>query len=318
MNRLDRITAILIQLQSKRVVRAKEIADRFRISLRTVYRDIRTLEEAGIPLVSEAGVGYSLVAGYSLPPVMFTLEEATAFLTAGKLIEKLTDNATGESYKSAMYKVKAVLNAADKNYLEFIDRHIQVFKPSNTVANAINPLHAVHHILKSIVEKRILNIHYSAEHTGTQTVRNIEPIGICFLFNNWQLAAFCHLRDDYRNFRLDRVSEISETKQKFTKAHPLLSSYLAKIAAQRQPQKVVVRIDNEVVKYIGEQKFEFGFIAEKKFAETTEMTFQPRTLEGFARWFITFADQAEIVSPPELKERVKTIVLKILKRKNKQ
>jgi predicted DNA-binding transcriptional regulator YafY len=72
LNRIDRVTAILIQLQSKRVVKAQEIADRFTISLRTVYRDIKTLEEAGIPIIGEAGVGYSIMEGYRLPPVMFT------------------------------------------------------------------------------------------------------------------------------------------------------------------------------------------------------------------------------------------------------
>src|SRR6201996_7038224 len=106
MNRIDRVTAILVQLQSRKVVKAQDIADRFRISLRTVYRDIRTLEEAGIPVLGEAGIGYSIMDGYRLPPVMFTKEEATAFLTAEKFMEKLTDASTGTNYKSAMYKVR--------------------------------------------------------------------------------------------------------------------------------------------------------------------------------------------------------------------
>src|ERR1700720_1726919 len=118
MNRLDRLTAILIQLQSKRVVTAQEIAERFNVSLRTVYRDIRTLEEGGIPLTGEAGVGYSIMDGYRLPPVMFTKEEATAFLTAEKLIEKLTDPLSDENYKSAMYKIRSVLRVAEKDFLE--------------------------------------------------------------------------------------------------------------------------------------------------------------------------------------------------------
>ncbi|MGZ4000778.1 MAG: helix-turn-helix transcriptional regulator, partial [Mucilaginibacter sp.] len=118
MNRIDRISAILIQLQSRRVVKASDIAERFNISLRTVYRDIRTLEEAGIPLIGEAGVGYSIMDGYRLPPVMFTREEATAFLTAEKLMEKLTDPSSDENYKSAMYKIRSVLRMAEKDYLD--------------------------------------------------------------------------------------------------------------------------------------------------------------------------------------------------------
>src|SRR6516225_6370867 len=107
MNRIDRVTAILIQLQSRKIVKAQDIAERFSISLRTVYRDIRTLEEAGVPILGEAGIGYSIMEGYRLPPVMFAREEATAFLTAEKLVEKLTDPSTDASYKSAMFKVRA-------------------------------------------------------------------------------------------------------------------------------------------------------------------------------------------------------------------
>ncbi|HKI47047.1 MAG TPA: HTH domain-containing protein [Balneolales bacterium] len=135
MNRIDRLTAILIQLQSRRVVRARDIAERFGISLRTVYRDIRALEEAGVPLFSEAGVGYSIMEGYRLPPVMFTRDEATAFLMAGKLVEKLTDPSTITSYQSAMYKVKAVLHSTEKDLLERANDHIEVIRhraPLNT------------------------------------------------------------------------------------------------------------------------------------------------------------------------------------------
>src|SRR4051812_19448843 len=125
MNRIDRISAILIQLQSRRVVKACDIATRFNISLRTVYRDIKTLEYAGIPLIGEAGVGYSIMDGYRLPPVMFTREEATAFLTAEKLMEHMTDPSSNENYKSAMYKIRSVLHVAEKDFLENIDGHIK-------------------------------------------------------------------------------------------------------------------------------------------------------------------------------------------------
>src|SRR3954463_4776967 len=128
MNRIDRISAILIHLQSRRVVKAIDIAERFGISLRTVYRDVKTLEEAGIPIIGEAGIGYSIMDGYRLPPVMFTREEATAFLTAEKFVEKLTDAATMAQYQSAMYKVRAVLKTSEKDALENLDGSIEVLK----------------------------------------------------------------------------------------------------------------------------------------------------------------------------------------------
>ena len=121
MNRFNRVTAILIQLQSKKIVRAKDIADRFKVSIRTVYRDIQTLEEAGVPITSDSGIGYSLIEGYHLPPVMFSKEEITAFLTAEKLIEKFTDNSIDSNFKSGMMKIRAILRNSDTR--SSIERH---------------------------------------------------------------------------------------------------------------------------------------------------------------------------------------------------
>lgn len=110
MNRVDRLHAILTILQSKRVVKAEELATHFNLSIRTVYRDIRALEEGGIPIGAEAGVGYFLTDGFHLPPVMFTHEEARALLLAGKFIEQQTDQGTAKSFNDALTKVRAVID----------------------------------------------------------------------------------------------------------------------------------------------------------------------------------------------------------------
>src|ERR1700712_3956187 len=153
MTRIDRISAILIQLQSRRVVKASDIAERFGISLRTVYRDVKTLEEAGIPIIGEAGVGYSIMDGYRLPPVMFTREEATAFLTAEKFVEKLTDSTTMKHHQSAMYKVRAILKTAEKDALEDLDGSIEVLK-SHSQKRATGNTDHIQAILDSIVQKK--------------------------------------------------------------------------------------------------------------------------------------------------------------------
>src|SRR5690606_12965441 len=105
MNRIDRLTAILVQLQSKKVVTAQEIANRFEISLRTVYRDVRALEDAGVPIGAEAGKGYFIMEGYHLPPVMFTQQEANALVLGAKLIEGQTDVSIKKNFTEAMLKI---------------------------------------------------------------------------------------------------------------------------------------------------------------------------------------------------------------------
>ncbi|HWY37559.1 MAG TPA: YafY family protein [Bacteroidia bacterium] len=313
MNRLTRVTAILIQLQSKRVVKAQDIAERFSISLRTVYRDIRTLEEAGIPLIGEAGVGYSLIDGYKLPPVMFTTEEATAFLTAEKLIEKLTDDTTEEWYKSAMYKIKAVLRSTEKDSLETIDENIQVIENRYLPKDKAKP-NALLPILKSISAKNVLTIDYFANHSQEKTKRNIEPVGIFYLGNYWHLIAYCYLRNDYRNFRIDRISHILQTNLSFKKQHPSLKTYLKQISKEKELHTVIIRFDKKILRYFGDQKYYNGFVSQKEAGEQIEMTFLTESLEGFARWFMMYGDFAEIIRPGSLFKRVKQIATVISKK----
>ncbi|MEO8174079.1 MAG: YafY family protein [Sediminibacterium sp.] len=304
MNRIDRVTAILIQLQSKRVVKAQEIADRFTISLRTVYRDIKTLEEAGIPIIGEAGVGYSIMEGYRLPPVMFTKEEATAMLTAEKLVEKLTDESTREMYKASMFKIKSVLRLTERDHLENMEQHIEVIE-SPYFSKQKNETAYLQHILKAIAEKAVINIDYFAEHSQEKSNRNIEPIGIFYMGRYWYLIAWCTLRKDYRNFRVDHIKYLSITAIHFEKEHPALKSFLSRTSKEKELHTIVILVDKDVLKYMGEQKFYNGFVSQKEVDGKMEMTFLTQSLEGFGRWYLLFGECAEIVTPRKLVDIIK-------------
>ena len=309
MNRIDRVSAILIQLQSRRVVKAADIAERFCISLRTVYRDVKTLEEAGIPIIGEAGVEYSIMDGYRLPPVMFNREEATAFLTAEKFVEKLTDTSTTENYKSAMYKIKAILKTAEKNLLEDIDSNIEVLRSHARLA--VDNKNHIQTLLNSIAQKKILAIDYFASHSQEHTKRNIEPIGIFYKDNYWHLIAFCLLRDAYRDFRVDRINKILVTENTFNSKHPTLKAYIAATAKEQELDMVVIRVEKSIYSHLDYQKYYSGFVSEKTVGNQIEMTFLTASLEGFARWVMMFGDIAEIIMPDSLKERVGAIASSI-------
>ncbi|RYY30321.1 MAG: YafY family transcriptional regulator [Sphingobacteriaceae bacterium] len=311
MNRIDRISAILIHLQSRKVVKAQDIADRFGISLRTVYRDIKTLEEAGVPLIGEAGVGYSLVDSYRLPPVMFTREEATAFITAEKLVEKLTDTANSNHYQSAMFKVKAVLKSAEKDFITHINERIEVLKSERppSINSGVQPIQL---ILKAIAEKRILNLHYFAYYRQEQTQRLVEPVGVFYQDNYWHLIGWCKTRLDYRDFRFDRITDLTLCDEYFADKHPSLKTYLDKMYQDKNLVEIKIRVKIFAAKHLGEQKYYHGFIDEVMVDDGLEMTFLTTSLEGFARWFLMFADYAKIIQPLELKDRIKNIIQKIV------
>ena len=178
MNRFDRIAAILVQLQARRVVRGPALAERFGVSLRTIYRDLRTLELAGVPLCGEAGVGYSLAEGYRLPPVMFTREEATALLTAEKLVARLTDAPTARLSEAAMDKLRAVLRRPDRDYLEALSPRIQILRPAPVAADAAGVPDAHQLLLAAIATQRVVRLRYHAGYSDARTERDAEPIGL--------------------------------------------------------------------------------------------------------------------------------------------
>ena len=121
MNRIDRLTAILIHMQGRNKTSIESIEERFGVGRRTIFRDIKALLEAGVPIGGNAGDGYFIVEGYHLPPVVFNKEEAAALLTGSKLIEHWSDANISNKFNDALYKVKSVLKYRDKEFLESLE-----------------------------------------------------------------------------------------------------------------------------------------------------------------------------------------------------
>lgn len=303
LNKFDRIIAILIQLQSKKIVRAQDLADRFNVSLRTIYRDVRTLETSGVPIYSEAGVGYSLMDGYRLPPIMFTREEASSFIAAEKLMQKFTDTTLDKHYKSAMFKLKAVLKNSDKDWLDTIES--KVIMQSNQKLFNDNTPNALALFFEGIAEKKQIHILYQTFDTEETNERTIEAVGIFHENNFWYVLGYCHLRKDYRQFRTDRILQIKKTEAHFTLEHKSLEELLHQKTPVSTLKKVRIIVDKKIARYLTWERRQFGFVSEKKVGNQVEMTFMCYDLrEGFPRWYLMFADQSEIIEPEELRERV--------------
>ena len=314
MNRIDRISAILIQLQSKKVVKGQDIADRFGMSLRTLYRDIKTLQEAGVPIIGEPGTGYSIMEGYRLPPVMFTKEEAIALMTAEKLVEKFTDTATHDVYQSALFKIKAVLRSDEKNHVESMSEYIQVLGNPYLPEDKKTSNH-IQVLLKGIAQKTVVTMDYFANHSQEATTRKVEPVGIYHMFSQWYVIAFCWLRNDYRSFRVDRILKLALTNAAYKKEHPSLSTYLNKLTGEKKDlHEVVMLVEKSSIKYIGEQKYYSGFVSERDVEDKVEMTFLTASLRGFAHWYMMFGGRANIISPAALKDIVAGFAKEILEK----
>src|SRR5262249_609200 len=146
----------------------------------------------------------------------------------------------------------------------------------------------------------VVEMQYTSIEKNEWTRRKVEPVGIYYLGSYWYLVAFCQLRNDYRNFRTDKIDKLAITDEPISKSHPPLQSFISKTSEEKQVQKVIIDVDPNVVKYLGEQKYYNGFVSEERTDEHVRMSFLTGSLMGFARWYMLFGDHAVIIEPLEL------------------
>ncbi len=295
-------------------MKAAEIAERFNISLRTVYRDVKALQESGVPIGAEAGTGYYIVEGYHLPPVMFNREEAAALLTGEKLMEQFSDRSNRQQFSNAMQKIRAVLRGSEKDFLEVLDENIAVLSSRPQQEDGF-PNRFLTDIQHALGKQQVLQMEYLAAHTNEFTKREVEPIGIYHNNETWYLIAWCRLRHDYRNFRTDRVRSMQVTNTPYNKSrHITLQQFLEKYTADQAPTHTYhVRFAQRVARYLGHQKYYYGMVEEKISGQYVELTFMNSyPLEFFARWILMWGSDVTIISPDELTTRMQELARELM------
>lgn len=223
MNRIDRLFGILLLLQTKKYVAADKIADQFQISTRTVYRDIKALLEQGVPISFEQPKGYYIVQGYFLPPVSFSSDEANALLIMERLVSRFADKSIFTNYTSALNKVKAVLKHSQKEKLELLNESIR-FQLNHEWLN--EEFDHLADLQNAISGKHIIEIDYQNQNKESSK-REVEAIGLVFYAFNWHLIAWCHLRKEYRDFRVSRIIKVRNLESPYRKTgHITLNEYM--------------------------------------------------------------------------------------------
>ncbi|MES2652570.1 MAG: YafY family protein [Bacteroidota bacterium] len=221
--RLSRLTAILTQLQTKRLLTAPTLATKFSVSIRTIYRDIRALEQAGVPILTEEGKGYTLMEGYRIPPVMFTESQASALILAEQIILKNRDASFVKNYSEAIEKIKAVLGHSLKDKANLLSERSLFRQNFNSERNSNN----LSDLQFTLTNFCLIKIEYTNE-TNQTTSRCIEPFAIVSTQENWLLIAMCRLRAEFRSFRLDRIKKLEIMDEKFSPHNMTLQEFFDK------------------------------------------------------------------------------------------
>ncbi len=205
MRRADRLFQIVQYLRGGRLLTAAILAQRLEVSERTVYRDIADLIGSGVPIEGEAGVGYLMRSGYDLPPLMFTRDEIVALVAGARMLRAWGGAKMAQAAEEALVKINAVLPDETRDRAQSVQIHAISFPELN------NDLRMLIDRLEQAVDNRMgLDFSYS-DKAGSQTNRQVRPLGLYFWGKVWTLVAWCELRHDFRMFRLDRMAKVTGT-----------------------------------------------------------------------------------------------------------
>lgn len=309
MNRIDRLMATLLLLQGRRVIRAEEIAAHFEISLRTVYRDVAALSEAGVPVVAEAGVGYSLLQGYSVPPVMFTPEEAGALFLAGDLVDHLTDRSMQAQMRSALLKIRAVLPRSHQDRLDRLAHTTALLLPPPT--GPADDRAALARIQSALAQRRVLELRYRSTAGDAETLREVEPLGLLFYADHWHLIAWCRLRRDLRDFRTDRIVALAIREESFSGHRDFsLRDHVRAWRVQAPGVEIVLRVDRRAASRL-RRAWMGSILDERVEGDRVRLTVMADECGWLAGWLLGFGTALEVVAPESLRRRLSDLAREV-------
>lgn len=301
MNRTDRLVALVMYLQSRRVTTAAQMAEHFEITERTIYRDLAALGEAGVPILGEAGVGYTLMRGYHLPPVMFSPDEALALVTGGLLAERMTDDTTRAAIRSALGKVNVVLPADLQRRVHRLRESMQISgrKPG------VGPV-SLSQLQLALADARVVRLRYRAARRDDTTLREVEPLGLVFYLDQWHLIGWCRLREDVRDFRVDRIHSVEVSNEPAPPRPDFdLAGYVAQTWTPDPRQKAEIEVHSRLLETV-RRYWGPAILEEHPCGESVRVIFthSPQETAHVARWLLSFGTVVRVIEPALLREEI--------------
>ncbi len=208
MRRADRLFELVQRLRGRRLATAVQLAGWLEVSVRTVYRDVADLQARGVPIEGEAGVGYRLRPGYTLPPLLFTAPEAQALVAAVRIAQPRLDAAMAAEAETALAKILAVLPADARVAAE----SLALYAPDAGIGPEVRE--ALQAMRGAVLQRRKLRLDY-ADEQGRSSQRTVRPLGCFFWGQVWTLAAWCEARQGFRSFRVDRIQALQMLEERF-------------------------------------------------------------------------------------------------------
>lgn len=311
-NRTERLFALVLLLQNRPNLSSRDLSDHFGVSRRTIFRDLRALTESGVPLTYAEEGGYEILEGYQLPPLMLTAREAATLLMGTEFMKLQSDTSLQADSDAVALKIRSVLPKEIREYVDSLR--------SKTV---LDPywIHAGHaseadegrwyRLSEAVARERKVIMEYYVESRGEVTRRTVDPLGLVYYTDHWNLIAYDHLRDEVRNFRLDRIESMHVLSERFEKPQGFdLKMHLEDRGVR--PDTMVIRISFSAGVY---DRARVGIPArvESEIATEagTEVTFRFDNMDYVAGWLLRFGVDAVVLEPTGLKEMLAERALSI-------
>ncbi|HEY7181730.1 MAG TPA: YafY family protein [Blastocatellia bacterium] len=310
MNRTDRLLAIVLELQRKGSRRAEDLAATFETSKRTIYRDIQALCESGVPVVSQAGVGYSLLEGYFLPPVSFSADEATMLLLGGDFAARNFDAQYRDAAASAGRKIEAVLSEKLRGEVEYLRGSIAFVAPAALTSGEAASF--LPQLRRAIIESRTISFgyhtRYSQDGRAARNTREADPYAMLHYGYAWYLIGHCHLRREIRNFRLDRMTGLRLLDKTFDRPP---NFKLERPVDERRNLQVVALFSADAAPWVRESR-SYYVDSMEDVADGLLVTMRVRVENEILQWLFSWGSQVRVLEPESLRRRLMTEAGRIL------
>lgn len=301
MNRTDRLLAIVLQLQAKGLRRAEDLALVFETSVRTIYRDMQALCEAGVPIVALPGQGYALADEYFLPPLQFSVQEAGTLLLGADFVSKHFDRECRASVEKAAEKISAVLPEAMRQRVEELRLRLRF-----AAYVAENPAREekLRTVREAVLEQRRVRFVYharrSAEPLPDGQKRECAPYALVNMSGRWYVSGYCYVRDALRSFRLDRMEEVELLESTFVRPPDF---ELERAYEEFRGVRAVALFDHEMARWVQEAAANFAVSCEKR-EDGVLMVFETRSVDEIVGWFLEWGRHVRVLEPESLRERI--------------
>ncbi|MFF2911293.1 helix-turn-helix transcriptional regulator [Paenibacillus sp. NPDC057934] len=314
MNKTDRLLAIVLELQSREVVRGEELADLFETSVRTIYRDIQALSEAGVPIIGAPGTGYSLMTGYFLPPIHFTVEEAVTLLIGTDFIEQRFDDEYRVRAQAARRKIEAILSDSVRNETSRVRKALRLLTPGKRDVMSTEREY-FEKIRLAILDERKIRFHYSkgiGDSKGNHhSDRTVAPYGLVLVEGSWMLVARCDLRQDIRHFRLSRMTGLIELEERFElPSHFNLREYTP---PDDRHLRVRLRFNHDIADKVKESNYHYIEDMEEH-QDGLHVVLRVRQLDELLQWVLGWGAGVIVLEPESFRNRITEEAQKMLKR----